>query len=97
MRQQMDMEPFLCNKHQTKRKHVLAYASRATLPNEKKWTTAELEAGALVWAVEKFRPYLIDIPFKCRTDHANLKWIRQSTKGRLVRWALKLDEYDITA
>ena len=77
------------------KEHVLAYASKATQPNEKKWSTTELEAAAVIWALEKFRPYLIDIPFKCRTDHANLKWIRQSDKGRLVRWALKLDEYDM--
>ena len=46
--------------------------------------------------MEKFRLYLVDVPFKYRTDHANLKWIRESSKGRLIRWALKLDEYDMT-
>ena len=78
------------------KEHVLAYASRTTMPNERNWSTTEQEAGAVIWALEKFRPYLIDIPFKCRTDHANLKWIRQSSKGRLIHWALKLDEYDMT-
>ena len=78
------------------RERVLAYASRLTFDNEKKWSASELEAGAIIWALEKFRPYVIDVPLKCRTDHASLKWIRQSSTGRLVRWALKLDEYDIT-
>ena len=77
------------------KEHVLAYASKVTLPNEKNWSTTELEAGAIVWVLEKFRPYLIDVKFRCRTDHANLKWIRDSSKGRLIRWALKLDEYDM--
>ena len=78
------------------RERVLAYASRVTNPGERKWCASELEAAAIIWALEKFRPYLIDIPFKCRTDHSSLKWIRQSHTGRLVRWALKLDEYDMT-
>ena len=78
------------------KERVLAYASRLTHDNEKKWSASELEAGAIIWALEKFRPYVIDVPLKCRTDHASLKWIKQSTTGRLVRWALKLDEYDIT-
>ena len=78
------------------KEHVLAYASKVTLPTERNWSATELEAGAIIWALEKFHPYLIDVLFKCRTDHANLKWIRESAKGHLIRWALKLDKYDMT-
>ena len=45
------------------KEHVLAYASKVTLPNKRNWSTTELEAGAIIWALEKFRPYLIDVPF----------------------------------
>ena len=67
------------------KEYVLAYTSKVTLPNERNWSTTELEADAIIWALEKFRSYLIDIPFRCRTDHANLKWIRESSKGKLIR------------
>ena len=78
-----------------RREHVLAYASRVTQLGEKKWSATELEAAAIIWALEKFRLYLIDIPFRCRTDHSSLQWIKKSHTGRLVRWALRLDEFDM--
>ena len=35
---------------------MVAYASRSLLEHEKKWTATELEAAALIWALENVRP-----------------------------------------
>ena len=49
---------------------VVAHASRSVLEHEKKWTATELEATALIWASEAFRPYIDGVHVTIRTDHA---------------------------
>jgi hypothetical protein len=75
--------------------HPIAYASRALLPAEAKWHIRELEALAIIWSCEYFRPYIYGSKFKVVTDHSSLQWLMSVTKpGRLSRWALRLQEYD---
>lgn len=66
--------------------------------NEKRWHIGELEALAIVWAVEHFKEFLWTAPHTTvNTDHRNLKWIwNLTTNKRIVRWALQLQEYNIT-
>jgi hypothetical protein len=76
------------------RERVVEYASRSLRPDEKKWTVTELEALGVVWACERFRPYIYGTRFTCITDHWALKWLLQIQKpGRLMRWALRLQDY----
>ena len=73
----------------------VAYASPSLLEHEKKWTTIELEAAALIWALETFRPYIDGVHVAIRTDHAPLECIRSKTDRykRLRKWALRLQEF----
>ena len=50
-----------------------------------------------MWATELFRTLLLGIPFTLETDHSALKQIltTKDSAGRLARWALKLQEYDM--
>ena len=68
---------------------VVAYASWSLLEHEKKWPATELEAAALIWALETFRPYIDGVHVTIRTDHAPLEYIRSKTGRckRLERWA----------
>ena len=56
----------------------IAYASRSLRPNKKKWHTTELEAYAVVWALETFRHYIEGSPILVRTDHSPLLWLRKN-------------------
>nr|GEV02346.1 reverse transcriptase domain-containing protein [Tanacetum cinerariifolium] len=52
---------------------------------------------AVVYAFEKFRPYLILSKSIVYTDHSALKYLlsKQDDKPRLLRWVLLLQEFDI--
>ena len=55
----------------------------------------EKEALAIIYACETFRPYLYGIQFTVETDHQSLQWMMKAVApARLVRWALRLAEYD---
>lgn len=49
-----------------------------------------------MWAVKHFRPYLFGRKFKIVTDHKPLTWLFsiKDPGSRLVRWRLKLEEFD---
>jgi RNase H-like domain found in reverse transcriptase/Integrase zinc binding domain/Integrase core domain len=76
---------------------VIAYTSRHLNDREAKWSTVEKEAFAIVHAVTVFYPYLWGRKFTVITDHNPLKWLMKMSKptGRLMRWSLLLQEYDM--
>nr|GEW27733.1 reverse transcriptase domain-containing protein [Tanacetum cinerariifolium] len=58
----------------------------------------EKELLAVVYAFEKFRPYLVLSKSIVYTDHSALKYLfnKQDAKPRLLWWVLFLQEFDIT-
>lgn len=75
----------------------IEYASRLLIPAERNYSTTEREALAVVWAVERFRGYIEGHEVIIGSDHQPLKWLLtlKSPSGRLVRWALKLQCFNI--
>src|ERR1700722_2092744 len=73
---------------------VVAYASKSTNAHEQNYAATELEAGAAVWAIDKFRLYLNDNPFTLVTDHKALMKFREISgkSAKLERWSLKLQD-----
>ncbi|GKD89511.1 reverse transcriptase domain-containing protein [Tanacetum coccineum] len=62
------------------------------------YTTTEKEMLAVVYAFEKFWPYLVLSKSTVYTDHLALKYLmnKQDAKSRLLWWVLLLQELDIT-
>ncbi|GJY56761.1 reverse transcriptase domain-containing protein [Tanacetum coccineum] len=61
------------------------------------YTTTEKELLAVVYAFEKFRPYLVLSKTIVYTDHSALKYLlaKQDAKPRLLQWILLLQEFDV--
>ena len=53
----------------------IAYISRATLDSERHWSPLELEAGSIVWAIERLRGHLWGMEFRIFSDHKALEII----------------------
>lgn len=77
---------------------VLAFASRSLNPSGRNYAVTELECLAVVWAMGKWRTHLKGRLFTVVTDHASFLWVFKTTKPstRLIRWALRLQEYTFT-
>ena len=80
------------------KEHVVLYGSRQFTDTEKKYSTTEKEALAIVVAVKKCHPYLFGQKFTIVTDHQPLKWLINAKEptGRLARWAMTLSTYDFS-
>jgi len=76
---------------------VIYYASRTLDAAQANCTTTEKELLAIVFALEKFRSYLLGTRVIVYTDHAALKYLLKEaeSKPRLIRWMLWLQEFDL--
>jgi len=75
---------------------VISYISRSLTRQEQNFSTTERECLAVVWSLQKFRPYLDLVKFSVITDHYSLVWLQnmQQPTGRLARWQVQLQQYD---
>ncbi|GKB50981.1 reverse transcriptase domain-containing protein [Tanacetum coccineum] len=84
---------------QRKTKHFqpIHYASKTMTEAQTHYTTTEKELLAVVYAFEKFRPYLVLSKTIVYTDHSALKYLlaKQDSKPRLLCWILLLQEFDV--
>ena len=80
------------------KERIICCASRALNKAEKPYPATKLECLAIVWAVAKFRPYLMAMPFEVFTDHYALQWLKTMRTGSalLHHWSAALEEYDFT-
>ncbi|CAN6562572.1 unnamed protein product [Malus baccata var. baccata] len=80
-----------------KQPHVIYYASRTLNDAQLNYSTTEKELLTVVFALDKFRSYLLGTKVIIYTDHAALKYLltKKKAKPRLIRWMLLLQEFDI--
>ena len=76
---------------------MVYYASKTLNEAQRNYTTTEKELLAVVYALDKFRAYLIGTEIIIFTDHSALKYLltKQNAKARLIRWVLLLQEFNL--
>ena len=76
---------------------VIYYASKTFNEAQENYFTTEKEMLAIVFAYEKFRPYILGSHIIIHTDHAAIKYLmaKKEAKPRLIRWVLLLQEFDL--
>jgi hypothetical protein len=64
--------------------------------SEQNYNTTEREGLAMVYALQKFRHYLLGKHFKLFTDHSSLIYLVNKPRlgGRICRWLLLFQEFD---
>ncbi|GFV98991.1 retrovirus-related Pol polyprotein from transposon opus [Trichonephila clavipes] len=76
---------------------LVVFASRTLSSAERNYTVTERECLAVVWALNKFRTYLDSLTIKVMADPATLTRLTygKNLSNRMIRWALKLAEFNI--
>ncbi|CAM5080714.1 unnamed protein product [Eretmochelys imbricata] len=76
--------------------HPVVFLSKKLSERESNWSVTEKECYAIVYALEKLRPYVWGRRFHLQTDHAALKWLHtvKETNKKLLRWSLALQDFD---
>ena len=77
--------------------HAIYYASRTLNAAQINYSTTEKELLSIIFALEKFRSYLLNSKVIIFSDHAALRYLfmKKEAKPRLIRWILLLQEFDI--
>jgi len=73
-----------------KKQHAIAYASKTLTGPQLHYATTEKEFLAIVFAIDKFRSYLVGAKIIVCMDHAALKYLltKKDAKPRLLQWIL---------
>jgi len=80
-----------------KKHYAISYASKTLSGPQLNYATTEKELLVVVFAIGKFRSYLVGAKVIIYTNHAALKYLltKKDAKPRLIRWILLLQEFDI--
>jgi hypothetical protein len=80
-----------------KKHHAIAYASKTLNGAQLNYAITEKELLAMVFAIDKFRSFLVGAKVIVFTDHTALKYplTKKDAKPRLIRWILLLQEFNI--
>jgi hypothetical protein len=77
--------------------HPVCFVSRKLNDCQKRYSTVEKEALALVTAVRLFSVYFGSAPVKVYTDHSPLQFLERMAphNAKLLRWSLELQKYSL--
>jgi hypothetical protein len=80
-----------------KKHYAISYISKTLTGPQLNYATTEKELLVMVFAIKKFRSYLVGAKVIVYTYHAALKYLltKKDAKPCLIRWILLLQEFDL--
>jgi hypothetical protein len=78
--------------------YAIYFISKNLTLAELNYTVTEKEMLAVVHAVNKFRHYIIGYEVFIHTDHSTIRYLMNKpiTNGRITRWLLLMNEFNVT-
>ena len=88
----------ILRQREDKKAFMIYYASKTLDSAKSNYTTMEKEFLVIVFALEKFRSYIVGSPVTIFTNHAMLKYLlsKQDIKPRPTRWIILCQEFNLT-
>lgn len=85
-------------REEDKKPYEIYYINKNLSPTKLNYTMTEKEFLAVIYAVNKFRHYITRYLVVLYTDHYDIKYLANKpvTNGRVTRWLILLQEFDIT-
>ena len=76
---------------------VIYYASKTFNEAQENYSTIEKDMLSMVFACEKFKPYILGFHVIIHTNHVTIRYLmaKKDVKPRLIRWVLLLREFDM--
>lgn len=73
-------------------RRVIEYAGYSFNERQKRYSTIEQEATAILYALERWQKYLLGREFLLESDHKPLMWLKskKDVRGKLGRMVLRL-------
>ena len=92
-----DVVGAVLDQRRTKIFHVIYYESQTLNDAQLKYAKIEKELLAILFAFDKFKPYLIGNNVIVFSDSFAIKYLmaKKDAKPRLIQWVLLLQEFDL--
>ncbi|XP_055621960.1 uncharacterized protein LOC129765578 [Toxorhynchites rutilus septentrionalis] len=78
---------------------IISYFSKKLSNTQRKYAAVEKECLAVLMAIDHFRHYVEGTKFRIVTDARSLLWLfkigAESGNSKLLRWALRIQSYDV--
>ena len=74
----------------------IMFLSKSLVGEQLRWSTPEKECYAIIFVLTKMEHLLKDRHFFLQTDHDNLTKVYSSGSAKVLRWKLRMQEYNYT-
>ena len=80
------------------RDYPVAFGSAKLSLTQQRWAIIEKEAYAALWALQKFKHWLFGTNVTLYSDHNPISYLTETTpkSSKLIRWALALQEFNVS-
>ena len=88
----------ILSQEEDKKPYAIYYINKNLTPAKLNYTVTKKEFLAVIYAINKFKHYITGYPVVLYTDHSAIKYLANKpiTNGRVTRWLILLQEFNIT-